>query len=118
MSASDGERALLTQIKWAGLPTPETEYAFAKGIGRKWSADFAWPDHQLLVEVDGGVYIAGGHNRGAAYTDDRERDAEAMCLGYRVLRVTTGQVDSGQALDWVERLLTKTLDTPAANGLP
>jgi very-short-patch-repair endonuclease len=100
---SDGEAALAFHLRAAGLPEPLRQFHFAPT--RRWAADFAFPAQMLLVEVDGGVYIAGGHNRGAAYTDDRERDAEAMCLGYRVLRVTTGQVDSGQALNWIERLL-------------
>jgi very-short-patch-repair endonuclease len=82
---------------------PQRQYRFDPS--RKWEADFCWPARLLIVEVDGGVFVNGGHNRGKAYTDDRERDAEAMCHGWKVLRVTTAQVESGQALAWIERLL-------------
>ena len=61
----------------------------------------------LGVEIDGGTFIQGGHVRGAAYERDREKDAEAMCLGYRVLRVTPRQVREGKALDWIERMFHK-----------
>jgi very-short-patch-repair endonuclease len=82
------------------------QYLFAKeALGRKWAADFCWPTLLWIVEVDGGTYVAGRHTRGTGFEADRERDAEAMCLGYRVLHVTTKQVESGQALAWLERLL-------------
>jgi hypothetical protein len=34
-----------------------------------------------------------------------EKFAEAMLAGWRVLRVSTGQLNDGRALGWVERLL-------------
>jgi very-short-patch-repair endonuclease len=103
LNASDPEETMAFQLKAAGLPEPIRQFRFLPP--RRWRADFAWPERMLLLEVDGGVFIAGGHNRGQAYTLDRERDAEAICNGWTVLRVTSGQVESGQALSWVERLL-------------
>lgn len=91
------------QCQLAGLPKPQTEWRFHPS--RKWRFDLAWPDKSLAVEVDGAVYTAGRHTRGAGVEKDAEKFAEAMLLGWRVLRVTTGQVKSGQALNWIERLL-------------
>jgi hypothetical protein len=105
MSGSDAERALLTQIQWAGLPTPEAEYAFAKGIGRRWRFDFAWPAHKLAIEVDGGSWIAGRHTSGAGFAADCEKLNEAAILGYRCLRFTPEMVESGVALATIERAL-------------
>jgi very-short-patch-repair endonuclease len=109
---SDGEDLLAFHLKAAGILFTRQFY-FAAGWplkpgqkARKWAADFALADG-LLVEVDGGVFVNGGHNRGKAYTDDRERDAEALCHGWRVLRVTTDQVESGAALAWIERALAR-----------
>ena len=64
---------------------PEHEYQFAIEIGRKFQFDFAFPEHRLAVEVDGGQwssYGGGRHN-----TDkDREKLNIAACLNWRVLR--------------------------------
>jgi very-short-patch-repair endonuclease len=89
------------------LPRPKRQYHFAAEWEppRKWAADFAWPDHKLILEVDGGMFIEGRHNRGTGYTNDRERDNETVCHGWRILRCTSEQVESLAALGWVERAL-------------
>lgn len=111
---------LAFQMKAARLPSFGTQYAWPKiekaeerpfpqtptGRVRGWTADFFIPPN-LLIEIDGKVWWKGGHTSGTGYTEDRIRDAEAMCCGYRVLRVTTGQVKSGEALGWVLRLVRK-----------
>ena len=99
------EDQLAWQMKAAGLPEPKRQFRFHPT--RRWSADFCWPDPEmrLIVEVDGAVYVAGAHTRGKGYEDDRERDAEATVMGYRVIRCTPSQVKSGKALDWIEALL-------------
>lgn len=91
------------QCELAGLPKPETEYRFHPT--RRWRFDFAWPSRSIAVEVDGGVFVQGRHNRGVGVEKDMEKFAEAMIAGWRVLRVSTDQVKSGQALAWIQRLL-------------
>jgi very-short-patch-repair endonuclease len=105
---SDGEDLLAGQLRALSLsahplPMPEPQY---RGIpGRRFRFDFAWPARLLAVEVDGGTWTGGRHTRGKGYEGDCEKANEAICLGWRVLRVTTAQVSSGQALAWIERLL-------------
>jgi hypothetical protein len=98
---------LLFQLKLAKVQTPKTEHRFH--AARRWKFDLAWPwidiPGPLAVEVDGGLFVNGGHTRGAAREKDYERDAAAMLLGYRVLRVSPRQVKSGQALAWITELL-------------
>ena len=91
-------------LKADGIPF-ERHYRFHPN--RKWPADFHILETLLLVEVEGGVFIRGRHSRGVGFTDDCEKYAEAMCLGYTVLRVTPAQVDSGAAVDWVKRILER-----------
>lgn len=64
---------------------------------RKWRSDFAFPDHKLLIEVDGGEWVNGAHNRGAGRAGDNEKDHAAIAMGYRVLHFTGSQVRSGYA---------------------
>jgi very-short-patch-repair endonuclease len=91
------------QVKLAGLPAPTAEFRFHPT--RRWRFDFAWPDRSIAVEVDGAIFVGGRHTRGIGVEKDCEKYAEAMLAGWRVLRVSTNQVKSGQALTWIERLL-------------
>ena len=46
--------------------------------------DFVWPDHKLVIEVDG--YQFHGHR--SAFERDRRKDQVLIAAGYRVVRVT------------------------------
>jgi very-short-patch-repair endonuclease len=98
MAQSGFERNLQFQMKAVKLPVPEVQFRFHPT--RRWTFDFAWLDLKLYCEVEGGIFIRGGgrHNRGASFEKDCEKYAEAAILGWRGLRVTTGQVKSGVAL--------------------
>ena len=73
---------------------------------RLWPFDFANVPMRLAVEVDGVVYgyKKGGHQTPSGIERDREKDAEAMILGWQVLRVTPKQLASGIAYQWIEEL--------------
>jgi len=72
---------------------------------RKFRFDYAWPDQKVAMEVDGGLFVKGGHSRGAAREYDMARDAEAMMLGWKVLRVSTKHFKNGEAARWVGAIL-------------
>jgi hypothetical protein len=111
---SSAELLLEVQLRQAGIPF-EREYRFAPP--RRWRADFLVRDGwrvrnsqgalveiegaRILIEVDGGGYVAGRHSRGAGMEADCEKASAAAILGYRDIRVTPKQVGSGQALEWV-----------------
>lgn len=70
-----------------GLPTPVFEWRFHPE--RKWRFDIAWilptvPTF-LALEVEGGIWIAGGHNRGAQMKKDWEKRNAAAALGWRII---------------------------------
>lgn len=113
---------LCFQLRVAGIKGVWTEVQFHPK--RKWRLDVLigaqdrpsmLPDRlnetPLAVEVDGGGYVVaadgkgGRHSRGRGMESDCEKYAEAMKLGYRILRVTPKHVKSGQALAWIEDLL-------------
>lgn len=89
----------------AGIPEPVREYRFAFELRRRWRFDLAWPAAMLAVEVDGGTWIGGRHTSGSGFEADCEKLNEALCLGWRVLRVTPRHVEDGRALAWVTRAL-------------
>lgn len=50
------DQALLDQLRDAGVPDPEPEYAFAKAMGRNWRFDFAWVAWKIALEIEGGIF--------------------------------------------------------------
>jgi len=91
----------LRAMKW---PEARREYRFHPK--RMWRLDFAWPEQKIGVEIEGGVWTGGRHSTGVGFTLDCEKYAEAMCLGWTILRVTGSQVQNGQAIDWLMRVYT------------
>ena len=110
---SSAEILLAVQLEQAGIPF-EREYRFDPS--RKWRADFYLNGHSLLglkysefgpllVEIDGGAFIAGRHSRGTGLAQDAEKQSAAAILGYRVIRCTPAQVEDGRALSWIRQAL-------------
>jgi len=100
------EDELALQIRAAKLPEFVREFVFAKP--RRFRFDIAFLEQQLAVEIDGAIWIGGRHSRGAGIIKDCEKQALAVILGWRVLRVTAIQIRSGQALLWITLALQPT----------
>ena len=100
-ASSPGETLFSQQLKLSGIAV-EREFRFHPK--RMWRFDFAIPERQFAIEVEGGVFVNGRHTRGKAYEADCEKYAEALVLGWRVLRVTTDQVKRGEAIAWAQRM--------------
>ena len=94
---------MATQLDQAGLGGYKKEVLFHNT--RKWRFDFAFTHEKVAVEVEGGVWTRGRHTRGAGFISDAEKYCEALLLGWRVLRVAPEHIESGQALEWVQRAL-------------
>ena len=90
------EEDFLRQLRTTTLPVPEREHMFAKP--RRWRFDVAFPDVQLAVEINGGVWINGRHNRGAGYESDMQKMNTAMLIGWTVLQFGATAIESGDAL--------------------
>jgi hypothetical protein len=88
-------KIVIAFFKSEGIPEPKVEYKFH--AERKWRFDFAWeescePDPftlslPLALEVQGGLFVHGGHNRGAQMLKEYEKTNEAAALGWRILHV-------------------------------
>lgn len=104
-NVKDWENYLETQITEAGLPRPVREYRFLPP--RRFRFDFAWVSSKFAVEVDGAIFKIGGHTSGVGYTNDCEKFALATIDGWKIIRVTTGQVNQDLAIDWIKQYFTK-----------
>ena len=97
MATSKLEKTIERQIADAGLPQPQRQYRFL--AERHWRFDFAWPEYQLALEVEGGQWIRGRHNRGRGFEGDCEKYNAAALEGWTVLRATTDMVSDTRALE-------------------
>ena len=103
MSKSALEAELALQIRALGLPEPVREYPAI--TGRKFRFDFAWLEHRLLVEVNGGTYTKGAHSTGLGIARDYEKANLAQLAGWRVLMFDGKAVKSGEAVEVIRQAL-------------
>lgn len=106
----DGESApkliiqvLLHDIKTAGLPEPVLEHRFHDV--RKWRFDLAYISEMVAIEVEGGIWVQGRHNRGAGMEADICKYNEAQLMGWTVLRYSTEQIKNGLPIQDLKRAL-------------
>ncbi len=87
-----------------GLGEPVEEFRFCPH--RKWRADYAWPEKKVLLEIEGGVWLSGRHNRAGGFLKDIEKYNEAACLGYRIIRCTPKEMETGSIIATLKRAMT------------
>ena len=56
---------------------------------RRFSCDFYLPDYNVVIEIEGGQWINGRHQRGTGYKNDIEKYNMITLAGYKILRLTT-----------------------------
>ena len=86
---SDLEAKFLTFLNDRRFPPPRTN-TLVEGV----EADCAWPDHDLIVELDGYAF----HTTRDAFHTDRRRDRRLTAAGWRVVRLTWRDLDDPDAL--------------------
>ena len=72
---------------------------------RKWRFDYAWEDHRIALEVEGGVWVGGRHTSGAGFVKDMEKYNEAACLGWRIIRCQPRELCSIKTVDTIKRAM-------------
>ncbi len=100
--------AVIAWCKQNGFPVPKRELMFAEG--RRWRFDLAWTlldiANPLAVEVNGGGWVNGRHNRGSSLEAEYEKLAHAAALGWRVIPVTYAQLNRGDLWPLLKMALT------------
>ena len=78
---------------WQTLTRIELEREYRFYPGRKWRADFAHVGTRTLIEIEGGQWVQGRHNRPLGYAADCEKYNHAAELGWRIFRLTPDMID-------------------------
>lgn len=100
------ERAFETLWRQLGGPELQREYRFHPR--RKWRADFAHPQAMVLIEIEGGTWSHGRHNRAQGYAADAEKYNHAALMGWSVFRLTRDMLTPDQIepiIDYTRELI-------------
>lgn len=73
----------------------EFEYKFA-APERQWRSDIAFPAAKVAVEIDGGIWTYGRHNRAASMLDDMEKGNGYAARGWLVFHTPWEWIDGGR----------------------
>jgi very-short-patch-repair endonuclease len=85
---SELERAFRSLVRAYELPEPQYNVYIEGEL-----VDVVWPEHRLIVEVDGFKW----HRGKRAFGNDRKRDRMLIRAGWIVVRFTDDQVDEDPA---------------------
>lgn len=105
------EIEMLWNIRFVGLPAPEEEHRFAPP--RRWKFDFAWPKFMVALEIEGGTFQGGRHNRAEGFEKDCEKYNAAAIDGWLLIRATSKMVKDGRALIALEAALKRRMPSDA-----
>ena len=97
----DYPKLLLDQILITDLPVPVREHKFHPT--RRWRFDLAFLESKLAIEVEGGIWTYGRHNRAISFIKDMEKYNEACLLGWNLLRFTTDMVKKGESIKIISK---------------
>jgi very-short-patch-repair endonuclease len=95
---SELEERMLPLLESFRLPAPELNRRI-EGC----EVDFVWREARLIVETDGWA----AHGTRQAFERDRRRDARLVAAGWRVLRITWGQLERHRT--WVASRIAEAL---------
>jgi very-short-patch-repair endonuclease len=101
-----GEKAVELILAGHGVKF-EREYRF--NSARKWRFDFCIVDYKIAIEVEGGSWVGGRHNRPIGFSKDCLKYNSATILGWRVLRYTSDIIKNnpGSIFDDILMIINK-----------
>ena len=75
-------------LLWQDLDGPELEADYIFHQARDWKIDRAHLSSRIAIEIDGGTWKGGRHNREPGYTNDCIKLFNAVLAGWQYFRLT------------------------------
>ena len=91
---------------WNHVKGPDLEREYRFHHERRWRSDFAQVEARVLIEIEGGIWVNGRHNRAAGFNADLEKYLTAGLAGWRVFRFGPDQI----TVENVERMAEQVRD--------
>lgn len=76
-----------------GYPAPLRQQQIIEG--RRYKADFYWPQHKMVLEVEGGIWTGGRHVRPQGFLGDMEKYNLYAYHGYVLYRCAPQHLHDG-----------------------
>jgi hypothetical protein len=89
-----GWRAWAEEKKQLGLVTRRVPF----------KADFAWPQARVVVEVQGGTFVVGGHSTGPGIERDAIKSLTAQISGWAMICLTDKMLTRNGEKIWLPKL--------------
>lgn len=100
------------QCRAHDLPAVVTQFAIANSLDllnkrRRYRFDFGFPDFNLLVEINGGIWLSGGgaHSHPLDVERNQRKQNDATLWGYYVLQFTPDEVTNRHAISFTQKVL-------------
>lgn len=72
---------------------------------RRWKFDYAIPNYKIAIEVEGGIWKYGRHNRASGFLLDIEKYNEASVAGWILIRTTPENLCTAQTLSYISKAI-------------
>lgn len=100
-------------LTWHAIHGPELVREHRFDATRRWRFDFAHLPTRVAIELEGGIWSNGAHNRGQHFKSDCDKYNEAQWQEWSVFRLATGMVTLAACTRIAEFIRSR----PALHGL-
>ncbi len=107
MAISQLEELLELQLEELNL-SYEREYKFDSS--RRWRVDFVLHEYKIAIEVEGGTWVNGRHNRASSIEADMDKYNALAIHGWTLLRFSGSMIKSGKAVTVIQNAIQKRRD--------
>lgn len=81
---------------------------------RRWRFDYAIPSCRVAIEIDGGIWTYGRHNRASGYLKDLEKFNTAAEMGWLVLKFTPKEKWRQETIDRIKETVQRVANAKTA----